>query len=155
MFLKRISGLKYKRKGVPVKKEVSFLAKGFVGDQTLKQFFSKISGIQYFFLRRFLLLVGLPERYKIGYYATSNLLLLEENLNLHFITNLYLQKACRDNIKRKRDINCFQGYRHKVGLPVNGQSARTNGKTARRLLSPFKIKVNETVKKKNRVKKKK
>ena len=30
------------------------------------------------------------------------------------------------NIKRKRDIGCYQGLRHRRGLPVNGQRTKTN-----------------------------
>jgi len=33
------------------------------------------------------------------------------------------------NIKRKRDIGCYQGLRHRRGLPVNGQRTKTNSRT--------------------------
>ena len=33
------------------------------------------------------------------------------------------------NIKRKRDIGCHQGLRHRRGLPVNGQRTKTNSRT--------------------------
>lgn len=33
------------------------------------------------------------------------------------------------NIKRKRDIGCYQGIRHRRGLPVNGQRTKTNSRT--------------------------
>jgi small subunit ribosomal protein S13 len=33
------------------------------------------------------------------------------------------------NIKRKKDIKCYQGVRHRLGLPVRGQNTRTNAKT--------------------------
>ena len=33
------------------------------------------------------------------------------------------------NIKRKRDIGCYQGLRHRRGLPVNGQRTKTNART--------------------------
>jgi len=33
------------------------------------------------------------------------------------------------NIKRKRDIGCYQGLRHRRGLPVNGQRTKTNPRT--------------------------
>ena len=32
-------------------------------------------------------------------------------------------------IKRKRDIGCYQGLRHRRGLPVNGQRTKTNSRT--------------------------
>ena len=33
------------------------------------------------------------------------------------------------DIKRKRDIGCYQGLRHRRGLPVNGQRTKTNSST--------------------------
>ena len=33
------------------------------------------------------------------------------------------------DIKRKRDIGCYQGVRHRRGLPVNGQRTKTNSRT--------------------------
>jgi small subunit ribosomal protein S13 len=33
------------------------------------------------------------------------------------------------NIKRLKDIKCYRGIRHKVGLPVRGQKTRTNAVT--------------------------
>ena len=38
------------------------------------------------------------------------------------------QKIFRD-IKRLKDIKCYRGIRHKVGLPVRGQRTRTNAIT--------------------------
>ncbi len=38
------------------------------------------------------------------------------------------QKQFRD-IKRLKDIKCYRGIRHKVGLPVRGQNTRTNSVT--------------------------
>ena len=38
------------------------------------------------------------------------------------------QKIFRD-IKRLKDIKCYRGIRHKVGLPVRGQRTRTNAVT--------------------------
>jgi small subunit ribosomal protein S13 len=35
------------------------------------------------------------------------------------------------NIKRLIDINCHRGLRHKAGLPVRGQTTKTNSRTAR------------------------
>ena len=33
------------------------------------------------------------------------------------------------NIKRLMDIGCYRGFRHRRGLPVNGQRTRTNART--------------------------
>lgn len=33
------------------------------------------------------------------------------------------------NIKRLMDIGCYRGYRHRRGLPVNGQNTKNNART--------------------------
>ncbi|MCF7803221.1 MAG: 30S ribosomal protein S13 [Candidatus Marinimicrobia bacterium] len=33
------------------------------------------------------------------------------------------------NVKRLMDIGCYKGYRHRRGLPVNGQRTKTNART--------------------------
>ncbi|MBI2168345.1 MAG: 30S ribosomal protein S13 [Actinobacteria bacterium] len=40
-----------------------------------------------------------------------------------------LRRDVSQNIKRKMEIGCYQGLRHRRGLPVNGQRTRTNART--------------------------
>lgn len=40
-----------------------------------------------------------------------------------------LRRSVSQNIKRKMDIGCFQGLRHRKGLPVRGQRTKTNART--------------------------
>jgi len=40
-----------------------------------------------------------------------------------------LRREVQTNIKRKMSINCYQGIRHKKGLPVRGQRTSTNART--------------------------
>ena len=40
-----------------------------------------------------------------------------------------LQREIQANIKRKMSINCYQGIRHKKGLPVRGKRTSTNART--------------------------
>ncbi len=40
-----------------------------------------------------------------------------------------LRREIQANIKRKMSINCYQGIRHKKGLPVRGQRTSTNART--------------------------
>jgi small subunit ribosomal protein S13 len=40
-----------------------------------------------------------------------------------------LRRDINQNIKRKVDIGCYQGLRHRRGLPVNGQRTHTNART--------------------------
>ena len=40
-----------------------------------------------------------------------------------------LRREVSQNIKRKMDIGCYQGLRHRRGLPVRGQLTHTNART--------------------------
>lgn len=40
-----------------------------------------------------------------------------------------LRRQVTQNIKRKMDIGCYVGLRHRRGLPVRGQRTKTNART--------------------------
>ena len=40
-----------------------------------------------------------------------------------------LRRQITQNINRLREIRCYRGQRHRVGLPVRGQRTRTNART--------------------------
>ena len=40
-----------------------------------------------------------------------------------------LRSAIQMNIKRLMDIGCYRGIRHRIGLPVRGQSTKNNART--------------------------
>ena len=40
-----------------------------------------------------------------------------------------LRREVSMNIKTKMEIGCYQGLRHRKGLPVRGQSTRSNART--------------------------
>ena len=40
-----------------------------------------------------------------------------------------LRREVSQNIKRKMEIGCYAGLRHRRGLPVHGQRTRTNART--------------------------
>ena len=40
-----------------------------------------------------------------------------------------LRRDIQQDIKRKMEIGCYQGLRHRRGLPVRGQSTKTNART--------------------------
>src|SRR3989344_1573957 len=57
--------------------------------------------------------------------------LLKEYIEKQFRTEGDLKREIRDHIKRKKDIGSYQGIRHMRGLPVRGQSTKTNSRTVR------------------------
>jgi 30S ribosomal protein S13 len=40
-----------------------------------------------------------------------------------------LRSTVQMNIKRLMDIGCYKGIRHRIGLPVRGQSTKNNART--------------------------
>jgi small subunit ribosomal protein S13 len=40
-----------------------------------------------------------------------------------------LRRLVTQNISRLREIKCYRGIRHRVGLPVRGQRTKTNART--------------------------
>ena len=50
-------------------------------------------------------------------------------INAEFKVEGQLRSEVQMNIKRLLDIACYRGLRHRKGLPVRGQSTRTNSRT--------------------------
>ncbi len=50
-------------------------------------------------------------------------------LNDNFKVEGELRSSVQLNIKRLMDIGCYRGIRHRIGLPVRGQSTKNNART--------------------------
>jgi len=50
-------------------------------------------------------------------------------IDRNYIVGGQLRRQVAQNIARLRDINCYRGIRHRKGLPVRGQSTRSNART--------------------------
>jgi len=54
---------------------------------------------------------------------------LSSYIDSHFKIEGSLRREIAQNIQRLKDIRCYRGMRHIVGLPVRGQRTRTNART--------------------------
>jgi small subunit ribosomal protein S13 len=54
---------------------------------------------------------------------------IREIINENFKVEGELRSSVQMNIKRLMDIGCYRGIRHRVGLPVRGQSTKNNART--------------------------
>ena len=54
--------------------------------------------------------------------------LIREELN-KYVTEGDLRREVSMNIKAKMEKGCYEGLRHRRGLPVRGQSTRSNART--------------------------
>ena len=54
---------------------------------------------------------------------------LRKELEANYKVEGDLRREINQNIKRKMEIGCYQGLRHRRGLPVRGQRTHTNART--------------------------
>ncbi|NQT88890.1 30S ribosomal protein S13 [bacterium] len=50
-------------------------------------------------------------------------------IDKNFMVEGELRRLVSSNIARLREIGCYRGLRHRMGLPVRGQRTRTNART--------------------------
>ncbi len=53
---------------------------------------------------------------------------IREEIERNYTVEGDLRRQVVENIKRKMEIGCYQGLRHRRGLPVRGQRTRTNAR---------------------------
>ncbi len=63
---------------------------------------------------------------------------LSEELQTFLLEN-ELRREVGGHIKRLKEIKCYRGMRHNVGLPVRGQKTNRHAKTAKKLLGRAKV----------------
>ncbi len=74
---------------------------------------------------------GISPSVKAKSLTTEQLNLLKEIIEKNYTVEGALKREVMMNIKRLRDIGCWRGLRHMRGLPVRGQTTRTNSRTVR------------------------
>ncbi len=61
--------------------------------------------------------------------AEEDLVKLREYVDTNFRTEGDLRREIQADIRRKVEIGCYEGLRHRRGLPVHGQRTKTNART--------------------------
>jgi small subunit ribosomal protein S13 len=61
--------------------------------------------------------------------SEADAVLLREYIDAHFQVEGDLRREVAADIRRKIEIGCYQGIRHRRGLPVHGQRTKTNART--------------------------
>jgi small subunit ribosomal protein S13 len=59
----------------------------------------------------------------------DQLLLLRSHIDGNYKVEGDLRREVAADIRRKIEIGCYQGLRHRRGLPVHGQRTKTNART--------------------------
>ena len=71
---------------------------------------------------------GIEPTKKVKDLSNEELDMIRDEIS-NYVVEGDLRRDVNMNIKTKMEINCYQGIRHKRGLPVRGQSTRSNART--------------------------
>ncbi|KAA3635632.1 MAG: 30S ribosomal protein S13 [Armatimonadetes bacterium] len=66
---------------------------------------------------------------KVRDLSDSEVLKIRQFIDSNYTIEGDLRRNTAQNIKRKIEIGCYQGLRHRRGLPVRGQRTHTNART--------------------------
>ncbi len=72
---------------------------------------------------------GIDYDIKVGEWNDEQIALIRNLINEEYKIEGELRSTVQMNIKRLMDIGCYRGIRHRVGLPVRGQSTKNNART--------------------------
>lgn len=72
---------------------------------------------------------GVDINAKVSDWTDDNINKIRSVLNESFKVEGELRSSVQLNIKRLMDIGCYRGIRHRIGLPVRGQSTKNNART--------------------------
>ncbi|MFD3481718.1 30S ribosomal protein S13 [Streptomyces sp. NPDC058665] len=72
---------------------------------------------------------GVDPNVRVRDLAEDDLVKLREYVDTNLKTEGDLRREIQADIRRKVEIGCYQGLRHRRGLPVHGQRTSTNART--------------------------
>ena len=72
---------------------------------------------------------GIDYDLKVKDWNDDQLAAVRKIINVEYKVEGELRSAVQMNIKRLMDIGCYRGIRHRLGLPVRGQSTKNNART--------------------------
>lgn len=72
---------------------------------------------------------GISPDIRVKDLTDEQLIMLRDYLEGNYKIEGDLRREIDADIRRKIQINCYQGMRHRKGLPVHGQRTKTNART--------------------------
>ena len=72
---------------------------------------------------------GVDKDVKVKDWTDDMAAAVREVIGAEFKVEGALRSEVQLNIKRLMDIGCYRGVRHRIGLPVRGQSTKNNART--------------------------
>ena len=74
---------------------------------------------------------GISPDIRVKDLGDEDLLKLRDYIDEHFRVEGDLRREVAGDIRRKVEIGCYQGLRHRRGLPVHGQRTKTNARSSK------------------------
>ena len=72
---------------------------------------------------------GIDPNVKVGDWNDEQIAAIRAEVGANYLIEGELRSTVQMNIKRLMDIGCYRGIRHRIGLPVRGQSTKNNART--------------------------
>ena len=72
---------------------------------------------------------GIDSTIKVGDWNDDQIAKIRAEINDNYKIEGELRSSVQMDIKRLMDIGCYRGIRHRIGLPVRGQSTKNNART--------------------------
>ena len=72
---------------------------------------------------------GIDRSAKVSDWSDAQIQSVREIIGANYKVEGELRSEVQLNIKRLMDIGCYRGIRHRLGLPVRGQSTKNNART--------------------------
>jgi len=72
---------------------------------------------------------GIDSTIKVGDWNDEQIAKIRTKINEEYKIEGELRSSVQMDIKRLMDIGCYRGIRHRLGLPVRGQSTKNNART--------------------------
>ncbi|NPA35636.1 MAG: 30S ribosomal protein S13 [Chlorobi bacterium] len=72
---------------------------------------------------------GIDRDTKVKDWQDKDITAVREIISNNYKIEGELRSEVQLNIKRLMDIGCYRGIRHRIGLPVRGQSTKNNART--------------------------
>jgi small subunit ribosomal protein S13 len=74
-------------------------------------------------------MAGVDRSIKVKDWTDDQIAAIRKAVNENFKVEGELRSSVQLNIKRLMDIGAYRGIRHRIGLPVRGQSTKNNART--------------------------
>jgi small subunit ribosomal protein S13 len=99
------------------------------GNKPISISLTRIYGVGRTTALRVLKQAGIDENVRASNLSEDELSRVASIIDKSYMIEGELRRLVTQNISRLREIGCYRGIRHRVGLPVRGQRTRTNART--------------------------